>query len=108
MIAGLATAEELAKGASIAHEGLAVPPPRNPAPSVLASRPSPANVMGPGKLLMLFVVLMSCFVLACDHFAFLFAQVLLILRSQVGPTHCARFILWSEVRFWPPLLMIFL
>ena len=40
---GLATAEELAKGASIAQEGLVVPPPRFPAPSALASRPSPAN-----------------------------------------------------------------
>ena len=48
MITGLASAEELAKGASIAQEGLVVPPPRNPAPSALASRPSPANVMGPG------------------------------------------------------------
>ena len=48
MVAGLATAEELAEGASIAREGLEVPPPRVPAPSALASRPSPANVMGPG------------------------------------------------------------
>jgi len=48
VVAGLATAEELAKGASIAREGLEVPPPRVPAPSALASRPSPANVMGPG------------------------------------------------------------
>ena len=54
MIAGLASAEELAKGPSIAQEGLAVPPPRDPAPSALASRPSPANVIGPGKLLTLF------------------------------------------------------
>ncbi|XP_021315120.1 uncharacterized protein LOC110434730 [Sorghum bicolor] len=45
---GLATAEELAKGASIAQEGLAVPPHRVPAPSALASRPSPADVLGPG------------------------------------------------------------
>ena len=51
VVAGLASAEELARGASIAQEGLAVPPPRNPAPSALASRPSPANVLGPGKLL---------------------------------------------------------
>jgi len=58
VIAGLASAEELAKGASIVQEGLAVPLPRNPAPSALASRPSPANVMGPGKLLTLFVFLL--------------------------------------------------
>ena len=51
VVAGLASAEELARGASIAQEGLAVPPPRNLAPSALASRPSPANVLGPGKLL---------------------------------------------------------
>jgi len=50
----LATAEELAKGASIAREGLEVPPPRVPAPSMLASRPSPANVMGPGRTIFLF------------------------------------------------------
>jgi hypothetical protein len=49
VIAGLASAEELAKGASIAQEGLVVPPSRVPAPSVLASRPSPANVTGPGE-----------------------------------------------------------
>ena len=54
MIAGLASAEELAKGASIAQEGLVVPPPRNHAPSALDSRPSPANVLGPGKLLTFF------------------------------------------------------
>jgi len=46
---GLATTEELAKGASIAQEGLAVRPPRFPAPSALASRPSPANVTRPGE-----------------------------------------------------------
>ena len=49
MIAGLASAEELAKGASIAREGLVVPSPRIPAPSALASRPSPANVTSPGE-----------------------------------------------------------
>ncbi|XP_021301870.1 uncharacterized protein LOC110429740 [Sorghum bicolor] len=48
IFAGLATAEELAKGASVAQEGLAVPPRREPAPSALASRPSPADVIGPG------------------------------------------------------------
>ncbi|XP_021320589.1 uncharacterized protein LOC110436992 [Sorghum bicolor] len=48
VFAGLATAEELAKGASVAQEGLAVPPRREPAPSALASRPSPADVIGPG------------------------------------------------------------
>jgi len=53
VVAGLASPEELARGASIAQEGLAVPPPQNPAPSALASRPSPANVLGPGKLLTL-------------------------------------------------------
>ena len=46
---GLASTEELAKGASIAQDGLAVPPHRIPAPSALASRPSPANVTGPGE-----------------------------------------------------------
>ena len=49
VIAGLASAEELAKGASIAQEGLVVPPPRVPAPSALGSRPSPANIIGPGE-----------------------------------------------------------
>ncbi|XP_021317600.1 uncharacterized abhydrolase domain-containing protein DDB_G0269086-like [Sorghum bicolor] len=48
VFAGLATAEEMAKGASVAQEGLAVPPPREPAPSALANRPSPADVLGPG------------------------------------------------------------
>ncbi|XP_021310427.1 uncharacterized protein LOC110433104 [Sorghum bicolor] len=48
VFAGLATAEELAKGASVAQEGLAVPPRREPAPSALANRPSPADVLGPG------------------------------------------------------------
>ena len=51
VFAGLATAEEMAKGASVAQEGLAVPPPREPAPSALANRPSPADVLGPGKFL---------------------------------------------------------
>ena len=55
VVAGLATAEELAKGASIAREGLEVPPPRVPAPSALASRPSPADVLGPGKMITLFI-----------------------------------------------------
>ena len=54
VIAGLASTEELAKGASIAQEGLSVPPPRIPAPSALASRPSPADVIGPGKFKMFF------------------------------------------------------
>jgi len=54
VIAGLASAEELAKGASIAQEGLAVPPPRIPAPSALGSRPLPANVIGPCKFQRLF------------------------------------------------------
>jgi hypothetical protein len=49
VIVGLASTEELAKGASIAQEGLVVPPPRMPAPSALASRPSPANVTGLGE-----------------------------------------------------------
>jgi len=48
VFARLATAEELAKGASIAQEGLAVPPRRDPARSALASRSSPADVLGPG------------------------------------------------------------
>ena len=52
VFAGLATAEELAKGASVAQEGLAVPPRREPAPSALASRPSPADVLGPGEFLL--------------------------------------------------------
>ena len=51
VFAGLATAEEMAKGASVAQEGLAVPPRREPAPSALANRPSPADVLGPGKFL---------------------------------------------------------
>jgi hypothetical protein len=51
VIVGLASAEELAKGASIALEGLAVPPPRIPAPTALGSRPSPANIIGPGEFL---------------------------------------------------------
>ena len=50
---GLATAEELAKGVSIAQEGLAVPPRRDPTPSALASRPLPADVLGPGEFLLL-------------------------------------------------------
>ena len=45
---GLASVEELAKGASIAQEGLVVPPLRFPVPSALGSRPSPANVLGLG------------------------------------------------------------
>jgi len=49
VIAGLASAEKLAKGASIAQEVLVVPLPRIPAPTVLASRPSPANIAGPGE-----------------------------------------------------------
>ena len=49
MIAGLASAEELTKGASIAQEGLVVPPPCFPAPSALASRPLHANITGPGE-----------------------------------------------------------
>jgi len=53
VFAGLATAEELAKGASVAQEGLAVPPRREPAPSALVSRPSPADVLGPGEFLLL-------------------------------------------------------
>jgi hypothetical protein len=53
VFAGLATAEELAKGASVAQEGLAVPPRREPTPSALASRPSPADVLGPGEFLLL-------------------------------------------------------
>jgi hypothetical protein len=52
VIVGLATVEELAKGVSIAQEGLAVPLPRDPAPSALASRPSPADVLGPSELLL--------------------------------------------------------
>ena len=52
VVAGLATAEELAKGVSIAQEGLAIPLPRDPTPSALASRPSPADVLGPGKFLL--------------------------------------------------------
>jgi len=51
VFAGLATAEEMAKGASVAQEGLAVPPRREPAPAALANRPSPADVLGPGKFL---------------------------------------------------------
>ena len=47
VFAGLATAEEMAKGASVAQEGLAVPPPREPAPSALASRPSPTDYLVP-------------------------------------------------------------
>ena len=47
VFAGLATAEEMAKGASVAQEGLAVPPRREPTPSALANRPSPADVLGP-------------------------------------------------------------
>ena len=53
VFAGLATAEELAKGASVAQEGLVVPPRREPAPSALASRPSPADVLGPGEFILL-------------------------------------------------------
>ena len=52
VFAGLATAEELAKGTSIAQEGLVVPPRRDPAPSALASRPSPTDVLGPGEFLL--------------------------------------------------------
>jgi hypothetical protein len=49
VVAGLASAEELARGASIAQEGLVVPLPCFPVPSTLGSRPSPANVISPGK-----------------------------------------------------------
>ena len=73
MVAGLATAEELAKGASIAQEGLEVPPPRFPAPSALASRPSPANVTGPGELLTFFVFF------CCFDFLVSFGLVLILL-----------------------------
>jgi len=52
VVVGLATVEELAKGVSIAQEGLAIPPPREPAPSALASRPSLADVLGPGEFLL--------------------------------------------------------
>jgi len=55
---------------------------------------------------MFLVILMSWLLVVSVDLAFVFAQVLLILRSQVGLTHCARFILWSELRFWPPLLII--
>lgn len=48
-IAKIASADELAAGASIAQDGLVVPPLRFPAPSGLGSRPSSANVIGPGK-----------------------------------------------------------
>lgn len=37
-----------------------------------------------------------------------FVQVSLILRSQVGLTHCAMFILWSEVRSLASVLDIFI
>ena len=71
VIAGLASAEELAKGASIAQEGLVVPPSRVPAPSVLASRPSPANVTGPGE-----------FVRFCFY---VFSRVVCLLLSLIVP-----------------------
>ena len=61
VFAGLATAEEMAKGASVAQEGLAVPPPREPAPSALANRPSPADVLGPGEFPLLVSVGLVCF-----------------------------------------------
>jgi len=76
VVVGLATAEELAKGVNIAQEGLAIPPRRDPAPSALASRPSPADVLGPCEFLLfclihwfgfwyfilrLFLVLCRCF-----------------------------------------------
>lgn len=48
-IAKIASADELAAGAIIAQDGLAIPPLRFPVPSRLGSRPSPANVIGPGK-----------------------------------------------------------
>jgi hypothetical protein len=39
-----------------------------------------------------------CFLAFYSKVCFCYAQVLLILRSQVGLMPCARFIPWSEVR----------
>jgi len=60
-----------------------------------------------------FVQLIGLFFLVFySKVCFGFAQVLLILRSQVGLMPCAKFILWSEVRFlasanWFLVLTIF-
>ena len=43
----------------------------------------------------------------CAKVVFGFVQALLILRSQVGPMHYARFILWSEVRCLASAIGIF-
>ena len=50
---------------------------------------------------------MNLFFVVCAKVGFGFVQVLLILRSQVGPMHCARFILWSEVRCLASAIGIF-
>ena len=70
----MATAEELAKGASVAQEGLADPPRREPAPSALASRPSPADVLGPGESLLFLFNTLVCF------FWFFILRFVLVLR----------------------------
>jgi hypothetical protein len=97
VFAGLATAEEMAKGASVAQEGLAVPPPREPAPSALANRPSPADVLGPGEFPLFWFQRFGLFLAFYSKVRFCYVQVLLNLRSQVGLMPCARFIPWSEV-----------
>jgi hypothetical protein len=48
-INAIASTAELAGGVSIAHEGLAVPPPRFPTPAGLGTKPSPVGVAGAGK-----------------------------------------------------------
>ena len=90
----------MAKGASVAREGLAVPPRREPATSALASRPSPADVLGPGEFLLFCSTHWFVFLVFYSKVCFGFVQVLLILRSQVGLMPCAKFIPWSEVRFF--------
>lgn len=55
-IVAIASAAELAGGASIAHEGLAVPLSRFPAPAGLGARPSLVGASGAGKPCDLFYV----------------------------------------------------
>ena len=50
---------------------------------------------------------MNLFFVVCAKVGFGFVQMLLILRSQVGPMQCARFILWSEVRYLASAIGIF-
>lgn len=87
-IGAITSVEELAAGASIAHDGLVVPLPRFPAPAGLGTRPSSANVIGPSNFEQYFSC--DCSWVLClppaNFQCFNVAQVPPIHRSQVGLT----------------------